>query len=210
MNKLISIEGIDGCGKSSLTKALADLGYTVYHEIPKQIDGNMSVEDIQNSPNALGIAIRNFLQSGQEDNVKTRNFIALMFTKLRRNYQPELLGLLEKSDVALDRGILSTIVYGYTSEEENQKALEKANFETKIPDVTIYLKIDVQTSLDRLSLRDDNAETYKKMESITKNLFLYEKLIKEHRKTLNIVEIDAVKSEDEVLEAVLKVLDFVK
>lgn len=206
MSKLISIEGIDGAGKTSLVTKLGELGYTVYHEIPKTTDG-MTEKEIQQSENSLGFAIRTMLQSGVEDSDKFRNYMSLMFTRLRQGYQTELSELLKQNNVILDRGILSTMVYGHTNNEENNTALAEANLKTKTPDVTIFLKIDVATSMERLGQREgETPEAYKTIETVAKNMFLYEQKIAKYKEELNIVTVDATQDEEAVLNEVLAII----
>jgi len=205
MSKLISIEGIDGAGKTSLVNKLGELGYTVYHEIPKTIDG-LTTEEIQNSEDSLGMAIRTMLQSKVEDNDKYRNYMSLMFTRLRQGYQTKLASLLEENNVIIDRGILSTLVYGHTNNEDNNKALAEANLKTKTPDVTIYLKIDVETSMKRLGMRDEKPEAYKTIETVAKNLFLFDQEISKHKDSLNIITVDATQDKEAVLNQVLAII----
>ena len=205
MSKFISIEGIDGSGKSSIVDALAKKGYQIFKELPK------TKEELEaTDPDSLEYAIRSFLQQGHKDEGATRNILSLMFTKMRINYQPRLLEMLAKGNVVMDRGILSTMVYGMTANQKNNKAMFEANLKTQRPDVIIYLQVDLDTAMERLAERNgkglDEVEVYKKQEPMVKNLFNYSYVMEEMKDELNVVIIDAMQSPDKVLEDVLRAI----
>jgi len=197
--KLISIEGIDGSGKTTLINALKEAGYTVFKEIPKDLKDNQK--------DTLGYSIRQLLQNHKSDTDDFRFMLANKYVKLRQEYQDEIEVLLSRGDVIMDRGILSTIVYGYTPNEENNTSLAQANFKTRVPDLTILLDVDLETALLRLDMRQDSKpEAYKREASIIKNQAVYSLLANRYKKELNIVNVNASKDAKSVLQDVLSLL----
>ena len=199
------IIGTNGSGKSSIVDALAQKGYQIFKELPK------TKEELEaTNPDSLEYAIRSFLQQGHKDDGATRNILSLMFTKMRKNYQPRLLEMLAKGNVVMDRGILSTMVYGMTANLKNNKAMFEANLKTQRPDIIIYLQVDLDTAMERIADRDghglDEVEVYKKQEPMVKNLFNYNYVMEEMKDELNIVTIDAMQSPEKVLEDVLRAI----
>lgn len=194
MNQLISIEGIDGSGKTTLVDKLGLLGFTIFKEIPKSLDEVSSKS---------GKEIRSLLQVG-DNSPEFRLMLANKYVSLRAEYQDRLKELLKENTVIIDRGILSTLVYGYV-DDENADLLYKANSSFLQPDITFYLDIDIDIALKRLNGRGGVGEAYKKREVMVKNMDTYNLLI--NRYDFNICRIDANNSASNILRKVLNKME---
>jgi len=206
MNKFICIEGIDGSGKTTIVDSLAKQGYTVMKELP-DVDSFDKVD-----AKSTAFQIRALLSSTDElkDNTDIAMFQSLMvalFTKNRKEYQPKLLDMLKETDVIMDRGILSTLVYGYNEfNKDENRAIFDENMKTRTPDKVIYLAIDIETALNRIGAREDQREFYEGKEKLVKLLYIYNQLIEKYKDLLNIVVIDGTQDKDTVLTQVQEVL----
>ena len=196
--KLISIEGLDGCGKTTIVNLLKEQGFTSFHEIPKVIDDTMEKD--------LGYCIRAKLQSGRENTEEFRKELALDYVELRKAYQPLLEQLLFTSDLIVDRGILSTLVYGYADKDFNDD-LATLNFNFRLPDLTLFLDISIDDVMKRLNSRGDSSiEVYKNIDTMLETHKRYMELIGKYHKILNIKLINASQTPDKVLQECLQVI----
>jgi len=196
--KLISIEGLDGCGKTTIVNLLKEQGFTSFHEIPKVIDDTMEKD--------LGYRIRAKLQSGRENTEEFRKELALDYVELRQGYQPLLEQLLFTSDLIVDRGILSTLVYGYADKDFNED-LATLNFNFRLPDLTLFLDISIDDVMERLNSRSDSSiEVYKNIDTMFETHKRYMEIIGKYHKILNIKLINASQTPDKVLQECLQVI----
>lgn len=200
--KLVCIEGIDGCGKTTLIRRLIELGYTTFTEIPKVVPIGDSDD--------LGVTIRNRLQAGQQvPSDAFRVEMALLFTQHREQYQERLASTLTATNVVMDRGMLSTMVYGHCHDDATCAEIASRNLATRTPDLTIYLDVDCQTALDRLRARGGGEEVYKRSETMSTNLELYQMYIRKYKHILNIHTIDATQHADAVLQDAMRLIELV-
>jgi len=200
-NLLVSIEGVDGSGKTSLVESLEAFGYQKFIEIPKHIDSRVAEQD------ELGYKIRKKLRENNSDSEEFRIEMAYLFTEYRLQYQRRLYLALEESNVIIDRGILSTMVYGYSKNEEANSIIANTNLSTMKPDVTIYLDIDKDTAIQRLKARGGQSEVYKSADVIVKNIEYFNLFIDKYREELNIVKVNAMEDKKTVLSKVLNILE---
>jgi dTMP kinase len=197
--KLVCVEGIDGCGKTTLIHKLNELGYEIFTEIPKVV----SVGD----PDALGVYIRNRLQAGEVASDAFRVEMALLFTKHREQYQQRLLRDLCATNVVMDRGMLSTMVYGHTRDDIICDDIASRNLATRTPDLTIYLAVDCQTALNRLRARGGGDEVYKRGDTMSTNLEYFQVYVSKYKHRLNIHTIDATQDEHAVLYDAMSLIE---
>ena len=207
MNKLINIEGIDGSGKTTIVNRLEEMGFSIFKEIPKTIEC-ITIEDISKLPlhERIGYDIRLALQNGRDCD-SFREMLALKYVELRRAYQPIIEDMLKSNDVVIDRGMLSTMVYGHSLNDEFNVQLEEDNLETKLPDITLYLDINIETALSRLNNRNDKRnEAYKNKSVMVKNLKTYNLLIHKYKDILNIHRVNANLDIEDVFTEVINKL----
>lgn len=168
---LITIEGIDGCGKTTLQKGLRirfkDL-HPLFTKEPTNSKIGQSLKAILSQPKANPI-------------LEATLFIADHAAHVAEVIKP---ALFRKRIVICDRYIDSRIAYQEMSLKnvmDNPKEfLQKAHEGwTVIPDITVYIDINPETAMDRINQREsiDHFETLDALKEIQKN---YEELIKEN------------------------------
>jgi len=150
MNRLISFEGIDGCGKTTQIKLLSEfldreqLNYVVLRE-----PGNTAVSE----------KIRSILLD--KDNVINNKSELLLFLSARAQLTTEIIEkeIDTKNFIICDRFIDSTLAYqGYGRGVDLNIIKNLNSFATNqiVPDITFILDVSVSTSIDRLSNKDND------------------------------------------------------
>ena len=197
----ISFEGIEGSGKSTqITKAeefLKSQGFDVYRfrEPGGTIFGEKLREAILHSETPLD----------------PMSECHLFLSSRAQLLKEKVLPLLEKKKtvVLLDRYIDSTLVYqGIARKLGFEKVLTLHQFSplNLLPHVTIYLQIDLKTSLDRQAARGQEKDYFE-----SENDNFYRSLIDGHDEVLKlfpqrVVAIDAKKDIDSVEKQIREVL----
>ncbi|MEH0758192.1 deoxynucleoside kinase [Vibrio sp. 16] len=143
MNKFIVFEGLDACGKTTLSSRYAKDRNTVVHsavvseanDLKKRIDSNKSKESA-----LLFFLLNNFLRS---EEVKTEQ---------------------KFDDIVFDRYIFSTLAYqSILLDEERVKQIFEALRVTNkllLPDVIVFVKADLETINRRIGERGGELQWY--------------------------------------------------
>lgn len=143
MNKFIVFEGLDACGKTTLSSRYAKDRNTVVHsavvseanDLKKRIDSNKSKESA-----LLFFLLNNFLRS--EEVKKEQKF----------------------DDIVFDRYIFSTLAYQsiILDEERVKKIFEALRVTNKLllPDVIVFVKADLETINRRIGERGGELQWY--------------------------------------------------
>ena len=160
--KFIVFEGIDGAGKTTQAKLLAD-----------KIKEMGRVAELTAEPTALesGKALRRVL-SGEEK--KSNCEIATMFTldRIAHNVHPEtgINALIEKGvDVISDRYYYSSLAYqGSATSYPWVKSLNLDCPEIRRPDLCIFLDLKPEESLERISKGREKLEIFENLETLTR------------------------------------------
>jgi dTMP kinase len=163
---LISFEGIEGCGKTTqiqmLAKALTDLGYQV--TCLREPGGTK-----------FGEKLRAAILASDEPLCPTAE--AMLFASSRAQLiQQIILPNLQNSQqiVILDRFIDSSFVYQGTARKMGIEQIEKIHSIQPLtirPDLTFYLRINFEKSLERQKLRNGEKDYFEKeSESFYQNL----------------------------------------
>lgn len=143
----IALEGLDGSGTTSQTRALASAlrarGHTVL-ETREPTDGR------------IGRQIRALL--GDHENVHDPHVIALLFAADRLEHlRNEVEPALRRGDVVLcDRYVISSWVY--QSLECDGAWVRSINGQATWPDATLLLELDAKTALARVHARDPEGD----------------------------------------------------
>lgn len=145
----ITLEGVDGCGKSSvakaLKKALEELGYTVCHtREPGGIEISEQIREIILNP-------KNTMMDEKTE--------ALLYAASRRQHLKEkVIPSFERKEIIIcERFLDSSLAYqGYARGIGIEEVLKINEFAiaNHFPDLTIYLDVDVETGLSRIETRD--------------------------------------------------------
>ncbi|MBE3652490.1 dTMP kinase [Vibrio navarrensis] len=150
MNKFIVYEGLDACGKTTLSSRYAqERNTTVHSAILKQAEQLRKIIDANQSKESalLFFMLNNFLKS--DEVAKAR----------------------ESGDVILDRYLFSTLAYqtillGEEKVKTMFDALDIAN-NIVLPDVIVFVKADAETINNRIKARGGEIQWYG--DAITQN-----------------------------------------
>ena len=190
--KFIVFEGIDGAGKTTQAKLLAE----------KIKEMGRSAE-LTAEPTTLesGKALRRVL-SGEEK--KSNCEIATMFTldRIAHNVHPEIgiNALIDKGvDVISDRYYYSSLAYqGSTTSYPWVKSLNLDCPEIRRPDLCIFLDLTPEQSLERISRGRDKLEIFENLETLTRVRESFFSVFTDLDD--NIAIIDAYRSPEEIAE----------
>ena len=160
--KFIVFEGIDGAGKTTQAKLLAE-----------KIKEMGKTAELTAEPTTLesGKALRRVL-SGEEK--KSNCEIATMFTldRIAHNVHPEtgINALIEKGvDVISDRYYYSSLAYqGSATSYPWVKSLNLDCPEIRRPDLCIFLDLKPEESLERISKGREKLEIFENLETLTR------------------------------------------
>jgi len=206
MGKLIVFEGIDGAGKSTQIRLLAEA-------LEKR--GIKTSQSAEPTSYPSGRAIRDVL-AGRV--TVSSDELAVMFAADRANHNTNPDGgincLLESGITAIsDRYYYSSMAYqGVQIGLERVMQLNLENPDIRRPDLCIFLDLEPRQSLDRIESRHESTEifeTYEYLDKTRKTFFnVIDTMIARGE---NIVCIDASRSVDDiasdVLDAALKLWD---
>lgn len=155
--RFIVLEGPDGAGTTSHTKALAD------HLRNRGLD---VLQTFEATDGPIGTFVREKLRSGG----LAGNAIQLLFTADRAWHEREvILPALEKGQIVVcDRYSLSTVLYG-TAQGENRQWLEAMNRAFVQPDLQLLALPPLETCMDRLGIRDK--DTFEADDSLQRRVY---------------------------------------
>lgn len=145
---LIAVEGFEGSGKSTLARSLGLL------LSQQQLPVNLTKEP---GGTPLGIIIRKIVQEQTTKICPLSEF--LLFAADRAQHMQELIGpLLEQKYIVIsDRLSDSSVAYQGYGRGLDISMIQQVNswaLQARVPDLTIYLKIDAKTALDRVKERN--------------------------------------------------------
>lgn len=198
--RFIVFEGIDGSGKTTQLKLLAERlrgeGKKVYVTAePTDMPSGKALRD------ALGGKIK-----------KSEWDMALMFVsdRIEHNINADL-GIKKKLDegycVICDRYYYSTLAYqGYSTDYAWVKGMNLDCPEIIRPDVCIYLDLLPSQSLERISAGRDNVEIYENEDTLRKVREKFLSVIEDIGDRENIKRIDAYRTIEEIAEDVYSVV----
>jgi len=202
--KYIAIEGIDGCGKTTQVKKIAE-----YFE-------KQGIAVIQTrEPRKTGV-IGEIAQKVLNKKLEMSNLaLQYLFATDRVLSQEEVIvpSLKKGNLVVSDRCFWSAIVYGILDRTGWKYNYKEADFilivysilsmyhQFVAPDYTFYLKISLPTALSRLKKKDDIKEIYEDEEKLRKVIEGYDWLSKKFSE--EIIVIDGEKPVDEVTREII-------
>ena len=194
---LISIEGIDGCGKSILCKNLGlelSKKYAVF--VTKEPGGSN-----------LGKELREILQNKKV--CPLSEFLLYAADRAQHFSEFVIPALKENKLVISDRMADSSLAYQGYGRNLDLEFIEKVNkmaMQSIEPDLTLYLQIDVQTARNRINRRKLKLTVMEREEinfmQKVKDAF---EIIFENRK--NVKTINAQQSEEQVLKNTLNIVE---
>ena len=195
MGKFIVLEGLDGSGKSSLSKALANWGNSVFFEPTRST--------------AEGLEIRSILSSEPEITEEINRILLKLFRIDRLwNLENQIKPGLKNGQVVLERYFFSTAAYQGLDQEHCLNIVEEYlnNKEVLQPDLVLYLDVSVEQSLSRLSTRNTTQDVYEKKENLEKIKKNYMNIWQRFAPEINLRVIDASKTMSEILVKAQKLI----
>ncbi|NDV42382.1 dTMP kinase [Flagellimonas sediminis] len=203
MNKnslFIVIEGLDGSGKTSVTRYISNI-------LDKENHGKVKLTFEPHDPSCAGLFIRQVLMK------KIRNFspkiLALAFAANRLDHcDREINPWLDSQDGAIiicDRYYLSSLVYQSTGGLDFEKVYDLNDAATK-PDIIFFLNVSNKVCYERMKHRNESKELFETNLSQTRKRFHEAITFLKEKKNENIVEIDASGKLEEVANNILSQL----
>lgn len=175
---LIVIEGLDGCGKTTLIKNIADflssqqINFIVSKEPTNLLIGQFIRQQLQNKE--LDFSQSTFQHLYAADRSYHRDKVV----------QP---AIDQNQWVILDRYFLSSIAFGYANGVDFD-LLNQINQEFLAPDLTIYLDTNVTTCLERITQRsgENHKEYFEREDILIRVKLAYEKIIQNYQQIISI------------------------
>ena len=157
--KLITFEGIDGSGKTTLARAVcAALGL---HRNDEKLTGIVFTKEPGDT--ALGQSLRTILQKQKEMVCDLAEFL-LFAADRAQHFQTVIIPKLSLGNwVVADRLADSSLAYqgyGRGLDIEHIKATNTWAMQGIEPDLTIYVRIDIDTALERIVQRNEVLTTF--------------------------------------------------
>jgi dTMP kinase len=145
----ITFEGTDGSGKTTQIRRLIDR---------LRAAGRAVVEAVEPGGTPIGAHIRSILLDPASRNMSATAELLLYFASRAQNVHEVIRPALSRGEIVVcDRFTDSTLVYqgaGRGLGEDVVRTLHRISCGTLQPDVTIYLDIDLETSLERAHARN--------------------------------------------------------
>ena len=198
--KLITIEGIDGCGKTLL-----------FNNLKKHFSPKNTIFTREPGGTKLGDKLRKILQDEKKTTCDISEF--LLFAAARAQHFEKIIipSITSGKNVISDRCADSSLAYqGYgrgldieTIEKINQWAMQEI-----IPDITIYIKIDAKTAFERIVKRNEKLTAFEKekKEFWTKVIEGYKQIFST-AKNRHIIEVDGTQDPEKISEYVMQQLE---
>ncbi len=190
--RFIVFEGIDGSGKTTQARLLAEQLCSCGGEV------HLTAE-----PTAYptGVALRQALGGKVE---KSECQMAVMFVedRIAHNIQPEdgIEALLERGiDVICDRYYYSTLAYqGHSTDYEWVKAMNLRCPQIRRPDLCIYIDLLPEQSLKRIAKGRESVEIYENIQTLTAVRERFLSVIEDLSKTDNMCIVDGYRSLEDI------------
>jgi len=196
---LISIEGVDGSGKSTLSHKIKNF------LVEKDFDVVVT-QEFGGTP--LGQRLRQILHEEKELVCDLSEYFLIAADRAQHFEQVVIPALNDKKIVVSDRMGDSSIAYqgyGRGLDIDMIKQVNKWAMQGIEPDLVLYIKLDFHVALERIMLRGGKLTSFE----TEKELFWkrvsdgYNKLFKDRK---NVVEIDGTKSIDELAKAACQII----
>lgn len=188
----VTFEGLDGTGKTTQIRYLKK--FLERKEIPVIVSR-------EPGGTRLGERIRKLVLDAKHDNMSSRTEL-LLYAAARAQHIDEVLkpALMEGKVVLCDRFVDSSIAYqGYGRDMVAEVTeINAAMMKELSPDVTFLFRMDPETSLQRIGIRENDRMEKQSMEFHQKVYLGYEKLLEDNLD--RIVPLDATLTKKELKE----------
>lgn len=201
--KFIVFEGIDGSGKTTQARMLAEY-----------LEKNGRKPSLTAEPTTLptGLALREAL-GGKIKRTECQMAVMFVDDRIAHNVHPTegIAALLESGvDVISDRYYYSTLAYqGQSTDYEWVKGMNINCPEIKKPDLCIYIDLLPEQSLERISKGRDSVEIYENLDTLTKVREKFLSVISDLKDTENIHIIDGYRPLEEIFADIRREVEIV-
>ena len=203
---LIAVEGIDGAGKSTQIPRIAAWFESL---------GLKTCTTAEPTKGPFGQKIRQAVQVRHAPDVERQLFVEDRKEHLKTCIQPAL----ERGEIVItDRYFYSSVAYQGSrrdafdhdpSQAELEALQEEIYAENRAfapeADVLIYVKIDVDTALERMKTGRDALDPFEQRQTLIDVANAFERLI---NKGMNVIEVDGTLPPDQITSAILAPLGF--
>lgn len=193
----IVIEGLDGSGKTSASRAVAEY---LNHLHPNSVKNTFEPHD----ESCGGQVIRDILT--KKITAFDPNFLPLAFATNRLDHCTRVikpwLSMSEYNVVLCDRFYLSSLVYQSDENRPFEKVMD-LNQHAMQPDVIFFINVDAKTCYERMKIRNQPPELFEQNLGETRQKYFNAiAFLKETRKD-NIIEIDGSGTIEDVAQTIL-------
>ena len=190
---LVSCEGIDGSGKSTLVKNVAKK--LTEHNLPV-------IATREPGATQLGTVIRTLLQEKQIPICQKAEYLLFASDRAQHFHEIVIPNLQNNKIVISDRMADSSIVYqgfGRNLSIDMIKTINNWSMEKITPDLTLYVKISPEIARERLVKRNEKLTDYEKeKESFFKKLITGFETIFSHRQ--NVLYLDGTQTPEQLAD----------
>ena len=216
---LIAIEGIDGCGKSTLAKNLYGRlkDRSSLDTIFKKKSLGMKNENVlltqEPGDTTLGKKLRAILHEEKETTCDLAEYLLFAADRAQHFKEKIIPALKEKKLIISDRMADSSLAYqGYGRElnTENIKYVNTWAMQNIKPNLTIYVKIDTETAFQRIGTRGETLTSFEKekKEFWQRVINGFEKIYKNRN---DVITLDGTLSEEKLCAQALESIEsFIK
>jgi dTMP kinase len=145
----LTFEGLDGCGKTTQMRLLADR---------LRQEGETVIETVEPGGTAIGTAIRSILLDPANQHLSSSAEMLLYFAARAQNVDEILTPAIARGEIVIsDRWTDSTWAYqgfGRNLGTAVIRSLDSIACRGRRPDLTLWVDIDLETSLDRAHARN--------------------------------------------------------
>lgn len=192
--KFIVIEGLDGSGESTMAEMLAE-----YLKTEKDVEVVLTKEPTKDSE--TGLKIKEILD--QKQTIEAADFQKLFSQDRYEHLEKTIIPALQAGKfVVCDRYFFSTFAFG-ASAGLDLEWLIRLNDGFIYPDLTIFLKVRPEISLERIEKRGTDKKFFENLGNLTRAAETFEILPERFN---DIVVLDGEKSIPEVFEKIKKVV----
>lgn len=180
--KFIDIEGIDGCGKTTMIELVAN-------ELRSNYGLRVATTKSLLADTIIGKAVREWIHTKDEKRVESAVLITANFLAGILEANEKLKQMIDSNEydvIITDRWLLSTLVYAPAREDtkENNEfihtLMNTVNEYIRKPDLTIFLECDVLVAADRIAGRDGkvSGDIFTNMDLLVHHADMYSNLIR--------------------------------
>lgn len=153
---LVALEGIDGCGKSTVARELAHyLDSRNYNVLLTREPG----------ATALGAKLRTLVQEKKDPMCSTAEFLLFAADRAQHIQERVIPALSENKIVISDRMSDSSLAYqgwGRGLAVDQLKLINRFAMNGIAPDITLYIRVDPLTAFERIQTRNEQLTSFEK------------------------------------------------